>query len=254
MTNIAFTTLVILILASPGYIVRSRFYAGEFTRQVLPRNWTDDIGKAILYSIPFHLLAIGILASYQQIGLSHATLTFEDAARLLTGQYGKDGDKFSSLVLHFYDNKFYVLGYFFSVAGLALVAGHVLRHIVWTKELDVSNSWLFRYRNDWLYLLLGRGKLAGISQQQTLVWADVLTDQLTEVEGKTRIYRGIVAGFSTNEDGSLREIILTRTRRGKFKKDAKGEWQFSLELIKPGDYFVIPYGHIQNLNVIYLSS
>ena len=55
MNNIAFTTLVILVMAFPGHVLRASYYAGTFTRNVLPKSWTDDIAKAALYSLPLHL-------------------------------------------------------------------------------------------------------------------------------------------------------------------------------------------------------
>src|SRR6266542_4745710 len=108
MTNIAFTTLVFLVLAYPGYIFRNRFYAGEFTRQGLPVNWTDDVVRAVLYSIPFHVIALSTVEFFQHANVFHTTLRFEHVARLLTGHHGKD---FSGFVDTFYTNKSYLLGY-----------------------------------------------------------------------------------------------------------------------------------------------
>ena len=59
--NIAFTTLVILILAVPGYIARSAYQTDKFTRDVLQRDITSGIVLAILYSIPFHFLGAAVI-------------------------------------------------------------------------------------------------------------------------------------------------------------------------------------------------
>lgn len=84
MPNIAFLSLLYLLLAVPGFLYRSFYYSGEFTRNLLPRSWTDEIGKAILYSVPFHLLWICIFELAQHAGVFHYTLTVELIPKFIT--------------------------------------------------------------------------------------------------------------------------------------------------------------------------
>ena len=89
MTNIAFTTLVILVLSFPGYVLRASYYAGKFTSHVLPRNWTEDIARAILISLPLHLTMLSVFEWLQYSGVIHTTLTFEVVFRILAGEYNE---------------------------------------------------------------------------------------------------------------------------------------------------------------------
>jgi hypothetical protein len=251
--NIAFTTLVILILAVPGYVCRSVYFSGEFTRQLLPRSWTDDIAKAILYSVSFHVLWIAIFEFLQHLGWVHHSLDVEIVLRLLAGEYGNAGtgrdDGFTHILRSLAANKFYLILYYGLVLVTALLVGLGIRRLVWKKELDVKWSWL-RYRSDWLYRLMGRGQMKGVPHDDVDSWIDVLTDQPTEVPGKALLYRGLVAGFTTEEDGSLRDLVLTSARRGEFRVQDGDKREFEWTLI-PGDFFVLSYSRVKNMNITY---
>ena len=86
-TNLAFTTLLVLLLALPGYVARSSYHSGEYTRHLLPRSWTDDIVKAILTAFPFHFLGILLFKGLQHFNYLHYSLDFEAPVRVLMGQY-----------------------------------------------------------------------------------------------------------------------------------------------------------------------
>ena len=253
MPNIAFTSLVILILAFPGYLCRSIYFSGEFPRQLLARSWTDDIAKAILYSLPFHIFGMAILELSQHAGWIHHSLNFEIGLRLLAGEYGSlaadPDDRFGRIVDRLDVNKSYIILYYILVLAIASLAGHSLRKLVWKRELDVRWSW-FRFRSDWLYRLMGRGRIPGVPQDDVDVWVDLLTDQPTTVAEKTMLYRGLVAGFTTEEDGSLRDIVLTSARRGEFNQRLEGQLEFDWTLI-PGDFFVLSYAQVKNMNITY---
>ena len=250
MTNIAFTTLVILVLAFPGYLFRAYYYSGEFTRQILPRNWTDDIAKAIVYSIPFYFVGVILIEFLQHRQIIQHTFRFEFAARVLTAEFG-DSSTFAMVVNSIYANWAYITVGYLVVLGLAIVTGAIAKKVVWDYELDVKYS-VLKYRSEWLYRLMGRGQLSDVTHDKILVWVDALTDLPTEISGKNRLYRGIVAGLTTNPDGSLKELILTGARWGKFKRNWNGETSFTWEHVTPGDYFYLKYEEIKNLNITYL--
>jgi hypothetical protein len=249
-TNIAFTTLVILLFAFPGYLAISGYFSGEFTRQVLTPNWTDDIVRGLLFSMPFHLIGIGIFECLQHNGFIHHSLNFEIAFRIMTAEFGNSSN-LSHIVNKLYANMGYIIFYYIGVLALASSIGHLFRILVWKWELDVKFPSLFKYRNDAIYRLMGRGQLP-VPHNKILVWVDALTDQQTEQPGKNRLYRGIVAGFTTNADGTPRDLILTGARRGKFVQgEQEGEYIFQWEPITPGDYFSLKYRDIKNLNITY---
>jgi hypothetical protein len=108
-------------------------------------------------------------------------------------------------------------------------------------------------RPRWIYSILGRRQLEGVLSEDVIVWVDALTNEPTEAPGKTRIYRGLVAGFTTDEKGSLRDLIVTAARRSKFR-EVDGRFEFAWQKITPGDYFLIRYSEIKNLNITYRSA
>ena len=252
MTNIAFTTLVILTFSFPGYVLRASYYAGKFTSHVLPRNWTEDIARAILFSLPLHLLMLSVFEWLQYSGLIHTTLNFETAFRVVSGEY--DGN-FSATIANFYVNTRYLIAYYMSTLMVAIGAGYALRKIVWNWKWDVKYPWLFRYKNDWLYTLMGRDVPVPREYPKAKIYVRV--EALTKIpiqEGmaKSRLYRGIVEGFTTEDNGSLRDIFLTEVERGKFKKEPAKEPEFYWKPVTPGNLMVVKYSELQNLNITYL--
>jgi len=251
MANIAFTTLIILMLAAPGAVARASYFSNEFTRQVLPRNWTDDMARAILWSIPFHVVGVWCVELLQHHTSIQTTMNFLVVFRMLSGEY--EG-QVSPVVARLYDNAGYLTVYYGMILLAAFGLGHGIRFVVWKYELDVRWPNLLAYRSPWLYTLLGRGKLQVGPNETILVYVDALTDLPAEVPGKTVLYRGLVSGFSTEEDGTLREIILTGAYRGKFShvrglffRKATFVWQ----AIEPGDYLTLKYADLKNLNITY---
>lgn len=274
-SNLAFTSLIFLLLAVPGYVARACYHSGEFTRHLLPRSWTDDILKAILTAFPFHFAIILVFELFQYFGVTHYTLSFEDPLRVLMGQYTDTSDPrhtLSKTIDVLFQNKFYLLIGYSAVMSLAFIVGHAGKRAVWDLELDVKWPALFRFKSDWLYELLGRGKLYephtsrfqriigkpgpnSVPHKLTLVILDAVTDQPTSVEGKTQLYSGVVTGFTLNSEGGLNEIALTKAKRGKFLLKAPGtkNYKFSLEDI-PGEKFVLKYSAVKNMNLTYLSA
>lgn len=251
MTNIAFITLVILVMAFPGYVLRASYYAGTFTRHVLPKSWTDDIARAILYSLPLHLVAVLGFEWLQHDGFIHTTLTFEVAYRILVGQYD---DQLSAITRTLYQNKVHLGGYYTSVLLGAFAVGHGFRWFVWTYKLDVKVPWLLRFRNEWVYTLLGRDVKIPVQHEGGRVYVrlEALTRIPIEEKEKTRLYRGFVEAFTTEESGALRNIFLIDAERGKFRREPAKPVEFYWKPITPGNLMVLKYSEIQNMNVTYL--
>ena len=257
MTNIAFTSLLFLLLALPGYIFLASYFSHEFTRQVLQRSWTDDLAKAIIFSLPFHLAGILLMAGLQHLHIIHHSLNIESVFRLLAGEFSTTGSdynyKFSEILDRLYRSKTHLLAYYVFLLAAAFASGHLIRWIVWEYELDVHLPKIFAFRNEWIYSILGRVQLDGVPSKDIIVWVDALTDEPTEETGKTRLYRGLVAAFTTDEKGALRDLIITAARRSKFRR-VDGNAEFFWQRIEPGDYFLIKYSEIKNLNITYRSA
>jgi len=246
MPNIAFLGLIYLLLAVPGFLYRSLYHSGEFTRNLLPRSWTDEIGKAILYGAPFHVLAIVISHYLQVFGITHRTLTMESVIRVLAAEYSSPGYSFHEIMSQLDDNIGYVSCYYLGVLITAFIAGRHARKLVWGKEFDVKYPWL-RYRSEWLYKIMGRGALKGVPMKDTGAWIDILSEQETQFPGKTMLYRGLAAGYTTKENGALRDIILTdASRTSGEKENGMVRWKQI-----PGQFLIMSYDKIRNMNITY---
>ena len=253
MSNIAFTTLVILLFATPGYIARSAYFSNSFSNEVLPRNLMDDIARAVFYSLPFHAVGIGILHHFQYL-VAGVDIDFTILFRLLSGDYGEDSAQVSSITQNIYTNLHKIGAYFTIIAILAFFAGRYLRHLVWKQEWDVKFPAVFGYRNKWVYTLFGRGKHGKGESKVLFSYLDALVELGKE---NTRLYRGVIYEFTTDESGTLRDIVLIEALRGKFKAEIAGEEVnpaksgFYWEQI-PGDFFILKYQEIKNMNITYV--
>ena len=263
MGSVAFTTLVILLFATPGYAARMAYHSGLYTSEVIPKNLMDDIATALLFSLPFHILGMGIIEHAHLKWATVPGISFEVVFRLIAGDYGKDDIAFHGITANLYDYIHLISLYFLVLVVFAFGAGIALRTIVWNKELDVKYRSLFGYRNQWLYSLYGRGRIANKKPGHITVG---MVDAIVLLDDKTRMYRGLVHGFTTDNEGTLKDITLFLARRGKFKptkklispgieegsnNEAGNNGEFYWEQI-PGDFFVLKYAEIKNMNVTYL--
>jgi hypothetical protein len=208
--------------------------------------------RAILYSLPLHGIGLLIVENLQHNHVINTTLRFEDALRLLTGNYD---DHFPVLAQTVYANKWYLVLYYVPVLIFAAGIGYVFRHVVWKWKLDMQYPWLFRYKNDWLYKLLGRDVPVPDQYPNSSVFVriEALTKLPAEVPGKTILYQGIVEAFTTDESGVLRDIWITEVKRGKFYKDGESEeMKFTWKSVEPGRWMVLKYSELLNLNVTYV--
>ncbi len=247
MPNIAFLSLIYLLLAVPGFLVRSAYFSGEFTRNLLPRSWTDEIGKAILYSVPFHLLWVGLFELTQCLGITHHTLTTETVLRLMAAEYTSHDYSFHGIVSRLAENKTYLFVYYSGVVLTSIGAGWIARRIVWRDELDVKWPWL-RYRSEWLYKIMGRGGLKDVPWKDTESWIDILSEQDALEPGKAVLYRGLAAGYTTEDNGALRDVILTDVKRTIGKKNSNGDVVWTHV---GGRFFVMSYSKVRNMNITY---
>ena len=245
--TLALTTIIVLVLASPGFIARSSYYKQKFNKQAIPKSMTEDVVRGLLYAMPIHLVVVFFWEHIHHRWWIGRDIDFETVFRLLSGDYGADGRLYKPIVSNLYTNIHLILGYFTVVIAGAFFGGHWLRKRVWNNQLDVRFPAVFGYKSDWLYFLFGRGEAPqGV---QILPYADVIVEHPGQNKS-TRIYRGVVLDFITDEDGKLTDLVLIETRRGKFEKQSDDKDRFYWEAI-PGDYFIIKYEQVLNLNMTY---
>jgi len=241
MDNLAFTTVVALLLAVPGYLARAAYFTGDFSKEVLPRSLTEEMYLSFLYSIPFHVVAVWIINECFARGTSSHYVDLELVLEFLSGRLGKEADgmvQLSDNLFQFYNP---IVAYFGGMAATATVLGYVLRRAAWKFKWDIAIPAVFGYRNRWLYTFTGRE-----SEYLTGEYHYVVLDVMCSLGGeKTRLYRGVVGGFDADSNGDLEQIRLALAYRGKFREPG-GEfyWQNI-----PGEVLVLKYDSVQSLNV-----
>lgn len=240
MGNIAFTTLVVLLLAIPGYLVRRFYFLEEFTKDVLRKSLTEEIYQSILYSLPFHLLMVLTIDALYIKGFIPIYVDYELILRFLSGMAVSDPEGVTKAADSFNRYLPFMAMYLVITATMAMTCGEVLRVVVWRYKLDVKLPSLFRFPNHWLYTFTGRDW--NKDHEYQFVVLDVMCSLTKE---KTRLYRGVVFGFDTNNNGELEQIHLGLAYREEFKKEDES---FYWEPI-PGDILVLKYDCVQNLNI-----
>lgn len=242
METFVLTTLVALLLAVPGYLARALYFTEDFSREVLPKSLTEEIYLSLLYAIPFHIFALWFIDQLYSRGITNTYVDYEMVFGFLSGKFSPEADGATRAADNLYQYFGPIIRYFFATAGLAVVAGIGLRHIVWRLTLDVRFPSFFRYRNRWLYTFTGREW----ERENEKVY--VVVDAMCLLGDKTRLYRGLVFGFDSNAEGDLEQIRLGLAYRGKFQEsDTEFYWQ---EV--PGSILVLKYDNIQSLNVTYI--
>jgi hypothetical protein len=259
--NVAFSTLLLLVLATPGYFFLLTFNAGRLNKNVLPKEWIQDVLRMIFYSFPFHILALFAVAHIIPPEWVKPHEVSADVFHLLVGT--STNTTITPLYDRLYSAIHWIIAYFFAVIVIAALVGYVSRWAVWEGRLDVKFETL-RYNNNWLYFFTGRDRVPSLQHgfhdllqaiQLACGWLHPkyriasIVDVLVEVEGVSRIYRGQFYDFSTDSAGNPVSVSLLATRTILFK-----DWEVPVPPWSniPGEVFAIRFEEVKNINVTYL--
>lgn len=148
--NLAFSTLLLLVLATPGYFFLLTFNAGRLNKHVLPKEWIQDVLRMIFYSFPFHILALFAVAHFVPPDWIKPRDISADVFHLLVGTSTEN--TIMPVYNRLYSVIHWIIAYFAIVIAVAALVGYVSRWAVWEGRLDVKFETL-RYNNTWLYFL-----------------------------------------------------------------------------------------------------
>jgi len=138
------------------------------------------------------------------------------------------------------------------------VLGYSIKRIV--RELKLDRKWkLLRFQNEWHYLITGEildfPKILGEASDIDIVSVDAMV----ETNNGTIIYSGIIQDYLLSKQGGLELIYLTEVTRRYLKSDnlnnadTKGNSMQDGYYYIPGDFVVLPYKDIKNINISYYS-
>lgn len=246
--NIAIGALVLLLLIFPGILFRYAYLSGPYSRKNFQSSISDEVVLSLIPAFLIQTSAYAIVEFILEINIDISLLT-----RLVSQVSGIAPAEFETI------EKSILLFCLYNIATctLGFIAGKLFRNLVAKNNWDIKFHSL-RFNNEWYYLLSGRildfpGN-QGNSQKINLVRVDVMS----ESQGNTIIYSGILREFYLSKADGLDRIYLTNVYRRKLTDDSPRELTAPIEkefddryYKMPGDIFAIPYQQIRNINITY---
>jgi len=252
--NLAFPALLIVILILPGVIARFWYRKGTWEYPVHVEPFAEQVFQGLIWAAALHFLwCAGAVFIFQQAVDIRAVLTLLAAP---------SGEPMERALASATSKPIVTLVYFVSLylfAGLSGYWGHLL---VRRTKLDRKLRF-FQFENEWHYVLSGEYFVDEQEQRVGLVDAEdsaidvVQVSAVAEVGGDAYLYTGRLRRFFFDREGVLDRLVLTDTFRRKISADresgqeqraaADDERFYKIE----GDYFVIRYGELKNLNIGY---
>jgi hypothetical protein len=246
--NIAVGALVLLLLIFPGILFRYAYLSGPYSRRNFQSSVSDEV---VLSLIPAFLIQTAAYCIIEFI--LHIDINISLLVRLVSQISLVNPGEFEIV-----ENSIVLFSIFnILTCTFGFFAGKLFRMLVFKNNWDIKYHSL-RFNNEWYYLLSGRildfPTNAGDSRRIDLVRVDVMS----ESQGKTIIYSGILREFYLSKADGLDRIYLTNVYRRNINDDmpreitAPIEQEFDDRYYKmPGDLFVIPYQQIRNINITY---
>lgn len=227
--GLALSTFVLLLLLTPGLSFRRFYFSGEFSKQYFKQSFAELTLSTILPSLSLHLLAAALLSLYTTWPLDQQALQ-----NLLQGGTLPKASLWLGGV------------YIVCLNILGSILGTLSKVFVRRLRLD-RKSKLFRFANEWHYILSGEAyqfkKFAGKHQKFQLVQVVALVKAGEELI----LYSGRLVDYVLSKELGVDRLYLENVRRRNFN-DPPGQLKYH---DMPGNIFVLPFAHIVNLHLIY---
>lgn len=236
--NIAFPALLIVLLASPGLFFNLAYYEKDNK----PLNYVPLSNKAaisLFVTLILHIVWIGI------INLTCFSIDYNQLLILISGAHDNLFDKNIQKISGY--KIFGFLLYLTTICIGAYFSGILLRNFVEKFKIDRKLR-IFRLSNEWYYLF-------NAYDNKRLEFDIVIIGAVLEIGGKGYLYTGLLEDFFLNEQGNLDRLIISSHNRRLIENDKKPNSSNNVEsrfYEIEGDYFVIPYTTIKNLNLLFI--
>ena len=255
--NIAFPALIILLLVLPGAIFRYSYARGSWgwSSPVSFRTVSDELAYSAIFAVGLHFvwLLLADIFGYQA--------DFPSLLALVSGSYGAKGERYEAAIAAIADHPKAIAAYFLSLFAVVSIGGRLAHVLVRRTRLDLKTQ-VFRFKNEWHYLLTG----------EILSFKEVSIDP-REIDGvflsavidhgkESYLYRGIVEDWSFDKDGELDTVRLRFAHRRFLSADRENDLAgASGDYIPPddryyeihGDLFLLRYAQTKTLNLDYFS-
>jgi len=232
---LAVSTLFLFLFILPGITFKRAYLSSVFSRKLKFSGLLDEVFWAVFPSIVMHFVSYGILLASE----SFLQFDFDLTAVLSKALFEGDSEEYASVFLTY-------LYYCMFVIAVSFFAGHVSRKVVRILKLDRKFR-LFRFSNDWHYLLSGEFLDFPEVPDKPEEVSFKLVNALTNVGGKQMIYIGELIHFTLSDEGGLENIVLKDAKRRLLEDDLLENRYYEI----PGRYITIPYKTIININIRY---
>lgn len=132
------------------------------------------------------------------------------------------------------------------VMSVSFFAGHISRKVIRLLKFDRKFK-LFRFTNDWHYLLSGEFLDFPEVPDHPEEVSFKLVNVLTSVGSQQMIYIGELIHFTLSDEGGLENVVLKDAKRRLLQDDLSENRYYEI----PGRYITIPYKTIININIRY---
>lgn len=249
--NLAIGALLVAILLLPGILFRYLYIRSDALRKTIDLSLLNEVVFILTPSLLLHLLGRGMVS-----GILGWEVNLQQLYLLLTNGGGID---FAAIDAGY--PKF--VGYTLFLCFLGGAAGVLFQKVV------VMFGWDERYKilriyNDWDKYFSGHVLPPAEREKIDFIQLDVVVNT---AKGDV-LYTGVLKNYSLNKDQGIDRVFLTNVYRRDFTNDLYAEGNVPMgvpagtpsHLVKdfderyykmPGAYFVIPFGEIKNLNIIY---
>ncbi len=250
--NLAFGALLAAILLLPGIVFRYIYIRSDALRKSIDLSLLSEAVFILVPSLGMHVL--GLLFTKHLLGWQR---DLETIYLLITG--GDTKDTFSVVE----DGFIYFVIYMLVLSLLAGFAGKFARKLAVWRGWDERYKFL-RIYNDWDKYFSGHVLPPAERKKIDFIQVDVVVQS---AEGDV-LYTGVLKNYSLNKDQGIDRLFLSNVYRRKFAEDLASTKKeqpvtppgYPTYRVKdfdsryyalPGAYFVIPFGEIRNLNIIY---
>lgn len=258
--NIAFPALVILLLILPGAIFRYAYARGSWgwSSPISFRTVSDELAYSTVFAVGLHFVWVAIASYFGNEPDFHALVA------LLTGNFGIGRETYDHAIDAIALHVVAIFTYFMTLFLFSAAAGRGAHRAVRYFKLDLRTE-IFRFRNEWHYLLTGEILSFSEVEIEARELSGVFLSAAVDYGRETYLYRGIVVDWSFAEDGQPETIRLRFTHRRKLSDDrttddqSKQGTRVSGDFILPderyyevhGDIFVLRYSQLKTLNLDY---
>ncbi len=241
--NLAVGAILLFILfILPSLIFRRFYYTGEFSKEYFKSTpfqvFLAAVAPGVIFQALHYLIAVHLFG-YEPDLDAIATLA-------LGGNFDAAKAAVDSVRQRIGEILFYNVSLWIWAGGLAVLMKFAVRK----SKLDKKTK-LFRFQNHWYYVL--RGEILDFPNIKGKVSSIDFTyiDAVVSIGGKTFLYSGLLEGYQLTKEGSgLEQIYLSEVRRRNIEHDSDSEKKY---YHIPGDFFILPYHQIINMNISYYS-